>query len=59
MIEGELKEVLLRNAVLWGKTVVGGDDEKMWKRAGLELNERALCPDHVKEIMSVTRNIDI
>jgi len=59
LIEGELKEVLLRNAVLWGKTVVGGDDENLWKRAGLELNERAVCPDHVKEIMSVTRNVDI
>ena len=58
LIEGQLKEVLLQNAVLWGKRVVGGDDEMAWKKAGVELNERAVCPDYVKEIMSVTRNTD-
>jgi Ran GTPase-activating protein (RanGAP) involved in mRNA processing and transport len=59
IVEAQLREVTLRNAMLWGKRAVGGMDEMEWKRVGFEFSERAVCPDHVKEIMSVTRNMDV
>ena len=57
-MEEQLKETLSRNKFLWGKMIADGDDEDEWKRVGEELSQRALCPDHVKEIMSTTRNMD-
>jgi hypothetical protein len=58
LVEGKLKQILSRNKLLWGKKVAGGDDEEEWIKIGEELAQRALCPDHVKEIMSTTRNMD-
>jgi hypothetical protein len=58
LVDGQLKETLARNKMLWGKMIVGGEDEKEWKLVGEELAQRAICPDHVREIMSTTRNID-
>jgi hypothetical protein len=45
LVEAQLKEMLLRNAMLWGRTVVGGDDEIARKRARFDLNGKAVCPD--------------
>ena len=58
LVDEQLKDTLARNKVLWGKTVIGGNDEEEWMRVGEELAQRALCPDHVREIMSTTRNMD-
>ena len=58
LVEDQLKETLSRNKFLWGKMVAGGDCEEEWRRVGEELSLRALCPDHVREIMSTTRNMD-
>jgi hypothetical protein len=56
-VDLQLKDKLAQNKILWGKSVVGGMDEREWKRVGEELADRALCPDHVREIMSTTRNM--
>ena len=58
LVDLQLKDKLAQNKILWGKSVVGGTDEREWKRAGEELADRALCPDHVREIMSTTRNMN-
>jgi hypothetical protein len=57
-IDAQLNATLLKNKLMWGKKVIGGDDEGEWQRVGEEMAQRALCPDHVKEIMSTTRNMD-
>jgi hypothetical protein len=57
LVDNQLKETLARNTLLWGKKV-GGEDEKEWQRVGEQMAQRAICPDHVKEIMSTTRNMD-
>ena len=58
LVDLQLREKLAHNKIMWGKSVVGGTDEREWKRVGEELADRALCPDHVREIMSTTRNMD-
>jgi hypothetical protein len=57
-VDAQLNATLLKNKLMWGKKVIGGDDEGEWQRVGEEMAQRALCPDHVREIMSTTRNMD-
>jgi hypothetical protein len=58
LVDAQLRETLIRNKMSWGKKVVGGNDEREWLCVGEEMTQRAVCPDHVKEIMSTTRNMD-
>ena len=58
LVDLQLREKSADNKIMWGKRVVDGTDEVEWKRVGEELAGRALCPDHVREIMSTTRNMD-
>ena len=57
-VDEELKAITERNTMQWGKKVVGGDNEIEWMFVGDQLAQRAFCPDHVREIMSTTRNMD-
>jgi len=58
LVDNQLKATLARNTLLWGKKVVGGEDQKEWQGVGEQMAQRSICPDHVKEIMSTTRNMD-
>jgi hypothetical protein len=58
LVDGQLKEILARNRMLRGKKIVGRDGETEWQRVGEELAQCAICPAHVREFMSTTRNVD-